>query len=99
LIGDETSRLANLIGDVLDTSKIEAGTFSYSFTDVDLAELLRDVVAVAELGQDEVRVRAEVGALPHVRGDDRRGARGVAGGRHLRRGGSVFTVALPLGPG
>jgi signal transduction histidine kinase len=72
LIGDETSRLANLIGDVLDTSRIEAGTFSYSFTDVDLAELLRDVVAAAEVGQDEVRVRAEVGTLPRVRGDRER---------------------------
>jgi signal transduction histidine kinase len=72
LIGDETSRLANLIGDVLDTSRIEAGTFSYSFTDVELAELLRDVVAAAELGQDEVRVRADVGALPRLRGDRER---------------------------
>lgn len=73
LIGDETSRLANLIGDVLDTSRIEAGTFSFTFSDVDLAELLRNVAAAAELGQDEVRVTTEVGsALPHVRGDRER---------------------------
>jgi signal transduction histidine kinase len=73
LIGDETSRLADLIGDVLDTSRIEAGTFSFTFSDVDLGELLRDVVAAAEFGQDEVRVSAEVnGALPHVRGDRER---------------------------
>jgi signal transduction histidine kinase len=70
LIGDETSRLADLIGDVLDTSRIEAGTFSFTFSDVDLAELLRDVVAAADLAQDEVRVTAHVnGALPRVRGD------------------------------
>ena len=37
LIADETNRLATLIGDVLDTSRIEAGTFSYRFSDVDLA--------------------------------------------------------------
>jgi signal transduction histidine kinase len=73
LIGDETSRLADLIGDVLDTSRIEAGTFSFSFTDVDVAELLRDVVSAAEVGQDEVRVRAEVnGTLPVIRGDRER---------------------------
>jgi signal transduction histidine kinase len=55
---------------VLDTSRIEAGTFSFSFSDVDLAELLRDVVAAADLAQDEVRVSAEVnGTLPRVRGD------------------------------
>jgi signal transduction histidine kinase len=70
LIGDETSRLADLIGDVLDTSRIEAGTFSFTFTDVDLAELLRDVVSAADLAQDEVRVTAHVnGTLPRVRGD------------------------------
>jgi signal transduction histidine kinase len=73
LIGDETSRLADLVGDVLDTSRIEAGTFSFSFSDVDLAELIRDVAAAAEFGQDEVRVSAEVnGALPHLRGDRER---------------------------
>jgi signal transduction histidine kinase len=73
LIGDETSRLATLIGDVLDTSRIEAGTFSFTFSDVDLGELVRDVVAAAAIGQDEVRVEAEVnGTLPRVRGDRER---------------------------
>ena len=60
VIADETTRLAELIADVLDTSRIEAGTFSYAFADVDLAELVRDAVAAAELGQDEVRLRAEL---------------------------------------
>jgi signal transduction histidine kinase len=72
LIGDETSRLATLIDDVLDTSRIEAGTFSFTFGDVDLAELLRDVVAAAEVAQDEVGLTAEVAALPSVRGDRER---------------------------
>jgi signal transduction histidine kinase len=72
LIGDETNRLAALIGDVLDTSRIEAGTFSYTFTDVDLTRLVTDAVATASVGQDEVRVRAEVGHLPFVRGDRER---------------------------
>jgi signal transduction histidine kinase len=70
LIAHETSRLADLIGDVLDTSRIEAGTFSYSFDDVDLGELVRDSAAAAEQGQDEVPVRAVVREpLPRVRGD------------------------------
>jgi signal transduction histidine kinase len=72
LIGDETSRLATLIDDVLDTSRIEAGTFSFTFSDVDLGELLRDVVAAAEVAQDEVELTADVGALPPVRGDRER---------------------------
>jgi signal transduction histidine kinase len=72
LIGDETSRLARLIDDVLDTSRIEAGTFSFTFSDVDLGELLRDVVAAAELAQDEVELTTDVGTLPRVRGDRER---------------------------
>ena len=70
LIAHETSRLAELIGDVLDTSRIESGTFSYSFEDVDLARLVRDSAAAAEHGQDEVMVEAVVREpLPVVRGD------------------------------
>jgi signal transduction histidine kinase len=73
LIAHETSRLADLIGDVLDTSRIEAGTFSYSFDDVDLAALVRDSTAAAERGQDEIPVRAVVhDPLPQVRGDRER---------------------------
>jgi signal transduction histidine kinase len=70
LIAHETSRLADLISDVLDTSRIEAGTFSYSFGDVDLGQLVRDSAAAAEHGQDEIAVRAFVREpLPVVRGD------------------------------
>jgi signal transduction histidine kinase len=73
LIGDETNRLAALIGDVLDTSRIEAGTFSYTFTDVDLDRLVEDAVATAAIGQDAVRLRSAVaGPLPRIRGDRER---------------------------
>ena len=72
LIGDETSRLASLIADVLDTSRIEAGTFSFRFADVDLATIVRDTVASASIGQDEVPIEAEVGNVDVVRGDAER---------------------------
>ena len=73
LIADETNRLAALIGDVLDTSRIEAGTFSYAFTDVDLGRLVEDTVAAAAIGQDEVRVRADIApAVSPIRGDRER---------------------------
>jgi signal transduction histidine kinase len=73
LIGDETTRLAALIGDVLDTSRIDAGTFSYRFTDVDLSELVTDTVATASLGQDEVPIVRHVpSSVPLVRGDSER---------------------------
>jgi signal transduction histidine kinase len=73
VIADETSRLAALVGDVLDTSRIEAGTFAYRFADVDLAEIVRDSIAAAEIGQDEVRLETDVPrSLPGIRGDAER---------------------------
>jgi signal transduction histidine kinase len=73
VIGDETSRLSALVGDVLDTSRIEAGTFGYAFSDVDLAGVIRDSVAAAEFGQDEVRLAMALPpTLPNVRGDAER---------------------------
>ncbi len=73
LIADETNRLATLIGDVLDTSRIEAGTFSYRFTEVDVAELVQATVAGFSLHQDEVSVTAHADRdVPTVRGDRER---------------------------
>jgi signal transduction histidine kinase len=69
LIGDETTRLAELIGDVLDTSRIEAGTFHYRFSDVDIAAIVHDTIAAASIGQDEVPIVSEIGAVPRIRGD------------------------------
>jgi K+-sensing histidine kinase KdpD len=73
LISNETTRLSTLIGDVLDTSRIEAGTFTYVFSEVDLAELVHETAAMVELGHDEVSVRTRVErTLPVVRGDRER---------------------------
>jgi signal transduction histidine kinase len=73
LIAGETNRLATLISDVLDTSRIDAGTFSFRFSDVDLGELVRDSVAGAGISSDEVALHAEVQEpLPSVRGDPER---------------------------
>ena len=73
LIAHETSRLADLIGDVLDTSRIEAGSFPYSFAAIDVEELVRETATVVALGQDEVRVVTKVApTLPRVHGDQER---------------------------
>jgi signal transduction histidine kinase len=70
LIGDETARLAELVADVLDTSRIEAGTFSYRFEEVDLGRVVDEAVDAAVLAQQEVPVVASVnGRLPAIRGD------------------------------
>ena len=70
LIDHETNRLADLVADVLDTSRIESGQFSYSFTDVDVGELVQESAAAAESGQDEIEIHSHVHRpLPFVRGD------------------------------
>jgi signal transduction histidine kinase len=70
LIEQETGRLSSLIGDVLDTSRIEAGTFSYIFGDVDVGDLVRETASMIELATDEVTVTSHVvEPLPTVRGD------------------------------
>jgi signal transduction histidine kinase len=70
LIEQETTRLSDLVGDVLDASRIEAGTFNYVFDDLDLEDIVRETAAQVALGSDEVKIRQQVhGPLPAVRGD------------------------------
>ncbi len=54
LIADETDRLAGLVGEVLDSSRIDAGTFSYTFVELDLAPLVRETVAAFEVVHADV---------------------------------------------
>jgi signal transduction histidine kinase len=73
LIGDETDRLAALVGEVLDSSRIEAGTFSYRFAEVDLAGLVMDTFASAEIRHETACISVLVDPdLPPVRGDPAR---------------------------
>jgi len=71
VIADETARLASLVSEVLDTSRIDAGTFGYTFTDVDPAALVTEAVTAAH-GQEVDVVEDVRGALPVVRGDHAR---------------------------
>jgi signal transduction histidine kinase len=72
LIGDETARLAALIGDVLDTSRIDAGTFSYRFGDVDVSALVEEIVATNLVAQDDIAIVSELADAPMIRGDTER---------------------------
>jgi len=73
LIADEIDRLAALVTEVLDSSRIDEGTFSYSFRELDLGLLVSDTIAAAELGREGIRISASLPAtLPDVRGDPAR---------------------------
>ncbi len=70
LIAEETERLAALVAEVLESSRIDDGSFSYAFAELDLAGLIGDTVAAAELHRDSVKIVARIGpGLPPVQGD------------------------------
>ncbi len=63
----QVSRLTALIDDLLDLSRIEAGRFSFSFEEVDLGQLTKEVVERYRnnLGGQAFAIEAEaLGALP-----------------------------------
>jgi signal transduction histidine kinase len=70
LIADETARLAALVAEVTDTSRIDQGTFSYTFGDVDVGALVDEAVAAAEVARSSANIESavEVG-MPHINGD------------------------------
>ena len=73
LISREAERLTSLVRDVLDTSRLEAGTLAYEFERVELGELIREATEAAAAGQSDVRIEARVdGGLPPVSGDRER---------------------------
>jgi signal transduction histidine kinase len=72
VIDSETSRLGGLIADVLDTSRIDSGTFTYSFGDIDVGVLVDQMVAALTQEDDhrQTKLVARVEeTLPRVRGD------------------------------
>jgi signal transduction histidine kinase len=73
IVVGETKRLVSLVDDIADTSRLEAGTFSYRFDAVDPAELVALAAASARLTQQDVPVVVVVaGPLPSIRGDEAR---------------------------
>jgi len=73
VIDEEIGRLGGLVGEVVDSSKIDERSFSYSFGELDLAALVAEAVVAAELGHDGVRIVASLSpGLPAVHGDPAR---------------------------
>ncbi|MCC7450702.1 MAG: response regulator, partial [Anaerolineae bacterium] len=69
----EARRLANLINDFLDLQRIESGREVFRFGDLDMADLVRDIVAKHTLDENNAHpIQAAINTVPLVRGDPNR---------------------------
>ncbi len=71
-VNDETDRLARLITDLLDLSRIEAGSMKWQMADLSLEEVIRSVLASMEVLFENkgLQLTAELHpSLPRIRGD------------------------------
>jgi signal transduction histidine kinase len=66
----QVDRMASLVDNVLDVSRIESDTFSYAFVAYDIPELLAETVEEARAAWPEHAFRLEVAApIPEAKGD------------------------------
>jgi PAS domain S-box-containing protein len=73
VINEQSDRLTDLVNNLLDMTRIEAGTFSVDRREVDLAEVITDAVRTFERAGFEHRIDMRVvKELPRVEADRRR---------------------------
>ena len=76
IAGKNSARLADLINDILDLQKIEAGEIRYSFTPLDVRELVRDSVEMNRGYADSLKIGLEYEMderdEAYIRGDAKR---------------------------
>jgi two-component system, cell cycle sensor histidine kinase PleC len=78
-IRDSGNYLLDVINDILDMSKIEAGRTTLDFQDVDLAQIIADAVRVLSARAAEKRLEIKLEAAPAIRlKADRRALKQVA---------------------
>jgi len=69
LLGRSIDRLGELINDILDVSRIDQGVFGIQPRRIELAGLVREIVATFESAQHSIKVTVQQGDDIHVSGD------------------------------
>ena len=69
LLGRSIDRLGELINDILDVSRIDQGVFGMQPRRIELAGLVREIVAPFESAQHSIRLTVQQGDEIHVSGD------------------------------
>ncbi len=69
VIDEEADRLRELIDDLLDSSRLQAGTLKMTFEAVRLDTLLRDIISRVQSRSDETPPRLVIKSSPVIQGD------------------------------
>ena len=69
LLGRSIDRLGELINDILDVSRIDQGVFGIQPRRIELAGLVREIVATFESAQHSIKLTVQQGDNIHVSGD------------------------------
>lgn len=72
IVNEETDRLTELVNEVLDLSRLEAGHLDLEYSEVSLLSLVEEIVRVLHVQAQAKNIQIEVEAapsLPHVWGD------------------------------
>jgi two-component system, OmpR family, sensor kinase len=72
LLGRSVARLAELIEDILDVSRIDQGVFRMQPQPIELSALVREVIATFESAQQAIRLSVQQGDHIHISGDPAR---------------------------
>lgn len=60
IIKGNTNMLLQLVNDILDMSKIEAGTLEFIYTDVDVNQIMRELEGIFRLRLEEADVHVRI---------------------------------------